>query len=142
MPAHYPLEIVKQYVADALKNSNSEKVVFSAKSKSTNAVIEAFKTRGKLMTQDQARSYILNHLNDLSPSDFYGKHAGQWGDPKLIVDKYGIRRDGIPWFIKFYIEQKSPEVPEEYLDSISFHPSTEDMKLENKTTIVKDWEKV
>jgi len=140
MPAHYPLSTVKQYVADALENSNSEKVVFSAKSKSINAVIEAFKQKGKLMTQDQARRYILNHLNGLSPSDFYDKHAGQWGDPKLIVDKYGIRKDGIPWFIKFFVEQKSETVPEEYLDSISFHPSTEDMKLENKAIILKDWE--
>jgi len=137
MPAKYPLEEVKVLAQEALNNPDSNKVWFSAPPKSYESVIKALKKQGITVSTDGAQKYILREILNLSPADFMEQWAGQWDDPRRVVDHYGKRKDGIPWFIKFDINRQ-----ENFLDELSFHPALKDMRLENKTVISKEWEKI
>ncbi len=132
MPCKYPLVEVKKFTKMALENPESEKVWFSAPSRSTHEVVKTLRSIGMKVTSEKANEYIMNSIMQLTDSDFYRQEAGQWGFKELITDQYGIRKDGIAWFIKFIIENGS-----DCLDEISFHETNSDMRLENGTTIKK-----
>ena len=133
MPCKYPLVEVKKFTKMALDNPESEKVWFSAPSRSTNEVVKTLGSIGMKVTNEKANEYILNSIMQLTDADFYKREAGQWGVAELVTDQYGIRRDGIAWFVKFIIENGN-----DYLDEISFHETNSDMRLENGTIIKKD----
>ena len=135
MPAKYPLEHVKKFAKTALENPESNKVWFSGPSKSYESVIIALKKKGIVVTTVGAQKFILLEILNLTPDDFIEQRAGQFDQPKRVVDQYGKRKHGIPWFIKFDINNE-----DDYLDELSFHPALRNMKLENKITISKDWE--
>lgn len=139
MPAKYPLPEVKRYVEAALKDPKGEKVWFSAPPKSFLAVVKAFQKRGKFITEIQAQEYIFREILALTADNFKEQRAGQWGDPALVIDQYGIRKDGIPWLIKFFIDK---DATGNFLQEISFHPSDRDMTLENGQLISKEWDPI
>lgn len=159
MPCKYSLVEVKKFAQSALADQEkerqerkkkpeakskkvqepqSQKVYFTATSKSTESVIEVFRRKGNFMSPPDAQKYILNGILELSDKDFFKREVGQW-DARLVTDQYGIKKDGIPWFIKFLIGKD--ELENECLEQISFHPTTVDMLLESGITISKKLDK-
>ncbi|WP_041577453.1 hypothetical protein [Bdellovibrio bacteriovorus] len=131
MPAHYPLIDVKKLVEEELNDSSAGKVIFSAKSRSINAVIAVHKNlKGHRMTSEKAAQFILYRLLEIQERDFCKTKVGQWDDPHFIVDQYGFSYEGVSYFIKFRIDSQSGE-----LDEISFHPLEKDMILESGVTL-------
>lgn|GEM_PF-3206833 len=134
LKAHFDLAEIQQMVSDTLDKPARGKIIYSAKSKSIDRVISAFKSRGRYLNSKKAEAYICYRLLELSATHFYQTEAGQWGDPKFITDQYGMRHEGIPWFIKFSKDDETGK-----LDQISFHPLDRDMKLASGETLKKEW---
>lgn len=136
----FDLEKVKVLIERALENPKSDLVFFSAPPKSTDAVIEVFRTKqGKKskMNTERAQKFILYRMYDLRPEHFARTHAKQWPDPQRpahIVDEYGMRYDGVPWFIKFHLDSDG-----DMLEAISFHPVKDDLTLANGEVLEKGW---
>ncbi len=134
----FELKKVQMLVARAIENPNADLVFYSAPSKSTEAVIAVFRKKGaRKFSVHQAREYILYRIYDLKPEHFFRTHAQQWPDPRrkpLIVDEYGLRHNGVPWFIKFHFD-----CDDDALEAISFHPLEKDMNLANGQLLEKVW---
>jgi hypothetical protein len=136
----YNLDQIKALVRSSMVNKNKEDLVFfSNLDKSVHEVVRTLKKKNKMLTNSEAGDYIKKRIvEDLSVTDFYLSRAGHMNDPKYIVDEYGLKYDGVPWFIKFALNNDQEELR---LDEISFHPLKEDMKRANKTILKKDWDK-
>lgn len=131
MPARYDLAKVKGLASAALSDPTKDTVYFSARSKSIDRVIEEFQLKGKPMDPLKAEVYILESILKLEQKDFVGTYS-QWAND--YADWYGIFQDGIPWYVKFLVDN-DPVKQTEFLEQISFHRSDRDMKLENGKTI-------
>lgn len=110
-----------QQVFKAIK---ARKVWFSAYSRSVWAVIKVYEHRGspnKKENQAQAEDFILQGICALTEDNFV-ESVLQWGDSKCVADVYGLIFDGLPWYIKFRIDEEGD------LDEISFHPPQRALK--------------
>ncbi len=114
--AKYPL----QQVFDFIDTEDSEKVWFSATSKSIGPVIEVYFNTSSPKSIIGARLFILAGLKTLTDLN-YVKRSIQWNNPKCIADVYGLIYDKRPWYIKFVIEDG-------VLEQISFHPPKAELK--------------
>ena len=136
----FDLRKVKALIAKALDDPKADLVFFSAPPKSTDAVIEVFRAKqGKKskMNTERAQKYILHRIYDLQAHHFARTHAQQWPDPQRpahIVDEYGMRYDGVPWFIKFHLDSDG-----NLLEAISFHPLKDDLTLASGEILEKSW---
>lgn len=128
---HYSLEEVRKLAEQTLENPKRGKVVFTAKPKSIDKVIEAYRSRGQSFSSDKAQKYIYYRLFELKAEDFHKSEHGDWG---FVTDQYGVRHNGIPWYIKFRLDKENGE-----LDQISFHPLERDMTLANGKILKKEW---
>lgn len=113
----YPLSDVKELIYDC---------IFTAPTKSTNAVITFKRTKGEKLTTTEAELWIREHLDGLVEADFFERRS-QWD---AICDVYGKIIENQSWYIKFMIEDGQ-------LESISFHPAEEDMKLQSGIELEK-----
>lgn len=114
--AKYPLQLVFEII----DSDDSEKVWFSAKSKSIDPVIEVYSKTSKPKTISEAQLFILAGLKTLTDFNFVQRTI-QWNNPKCIADVYGLIYDKKPWYIKFAIEDGT-------LEQISFHPPKSELK--------------
>ncbi len=114
--AKYPL----QQVFDIIDTEDSEKVWFSATSKSINPVIEVYSKTSSPKSITGAQLFILVGLKTLTDLN-YAQRTIQWNNPKCIADVYGLIYDKKPWYIKFMIEDG-------VLEQISFHPPKAEFK--------------
>ena len=109
-----------QLVFDIIDSDDSEKVRFSAKSKSIDPVIEVYSKTSNPKTISEAQLFILSGLKTLTDLNFVQRTI-QWNNPKCIADVYGLIYDKRPWYIKFVIEDGT-------LEQISFHPPIAELK--------------
>lgn len=144
MPATYPLSDVRNHVNHAITNQGSTQVAFSLPHNSLDEVVKAFKKKGKPVTQTQARDYVFTSILQLTPKDFFRTLGYRFGalNQFIVVDEYGMRKDGIPWYIKYKIDPEDKALNlQACLDQISFHPLDKDMKLASNVTLSKEWDK-
>lgn len=93
---------------------DGERVVFTARSRSTKTIIKIYKETSQIKSEGDAERFIVCAMKELTPAHFY-QSVLQWGDPKCVADIYGLIFDNRPWYIKFLID-------EGVLEQISFHP--------------------
>ena len=134
MAAIYDLNKVKAHAKQALDDPTIESVWFSAPKKSIFSVIDEFQLKGQSMDPLRAKIYILDSIIGLQDSDYYATHT-QWGT--IFADWYGIVRDQIPWYVKFFLD-KDTVTDREFLDQVSFHRTDRDIKLANGLLIKTD----
>jgi len=103
----------------------------SAKSRSVDAVIWAFRGSSNPKSVSEAVKFILDGIKALDDGAFV-QSAVQWGDPKCIADIYGLIFEGKPWFVKFLIDENG------ILEEISFHPPEKDLKTVSGRKIQKE----
>lgn len=108
--AKYPLEDVFQKIKE-------RQYWFSAPSRSIDPIIEVFESTDRKMGIEQAESFALEGIMQLTDKHFY-KRVLQWTD--CVADVYGLIFCDKPWFIKFRIDEE-----EDVLEEISFHPPDE-----------------
>lgn len=127
----FPLEEVRQLVEEDFEDVTKEKVIFTAKSRSIDKIIEVHRSlKGRRMTSVKAAEFIKYRLLELCEDHFSETKTGQWGDPLFVVDIYGLEYEGIPYYIKFRIDRETAQ-----LDEISFHPLEHDLMLANGTIL-------
>ncbi|MNL55361.1 hypothetical protein D3C87_1787690 [compost metagenome] len=137
MSARFPLAKVKKLIEEDLDNPEKERVIFSAKSRSIDAVIRVHRgLKGRRMTTEQAANFIKYRILELTDQNFQKSKIGQWGDSTFVVDQYGMIHEGVPYFIKFNIDEESDQ-----LNEISFHPMERDMVLASGDVIKASGEK-
>jgi hypothetical protein len=132
MPPTFNLDDIKRLAEQAIEDPKKGTLVFPAPRKSIHSVINTMRGRGLNLNSVKAQTWICYRLLDLTPDHFYQSEAGQWGDLSCVTDQYGIRYEGIPWFIKFRIEAGK-------LEEISCHPLERDMTLASGTVLKKEW---
>src|SRR4051794_13341393 len=98
---------------DVFRLINEGKYWFSARPRSSVAVIRAFASSGKINGEKEAESFILRAILFLTEAHFC-QSVLQWNDPKCVADVYGLIYDDRPWYVKFRIE-------DDELEEISFH---------------------
>ena len=118
------------YISIALENNDSDKVWFSARSRSIKCVVDYFKKKGQFMSELEAEEYILRSVLELNQNNFCDRKF-HWGSVK---DVYGLAKDGENWFIKFEIEVCKTS-GNDYLNQLSFHPTDDDMTLIDKSVL-------
>ncbi|MBI3556683.1 MAG: type II toxin-antitoxin system MqsR family toxin [Deltaproteobacteria bacterium] len=123
--ARYLLKDVFRLIADG-------SYWFSARPRSSYAVIKAYGSSGKTLSADEAEAFILKAIGDLTEGHFC-ESVLQWNDPKCIADVYGLIYDERPWYVKFRIDSEEGET----LEEISFHPPEKEMKTVNGSVIPK-----
>lgn len=114
--ARYPLADVFSIIS----SGDSERVWFSAPSRSIDKVIKVYMKTNTPKTIQEAQNFIMSGIKSLTPNDFVQSQL-QWDDPKCVADVYGLIYDNKPWYVKFLIEQGD-------LEQISFHPPEKEMK--------------
>lgn len=121
MPAHYELELMKNFVQCWLQG-DTDRIFFSHKRKSFGAVSHVAK-----VDNETAMTLIAHGLLELESENFC-KKIYLSGRSK-VSDVYGLGNfKQHNWYVKFHLEE---DVEGNYLDSISFHPLDEEMKLES-----------
>ena len=103
-----------------IDSGSLDRIWFSAKSRSVDAVIKAYAGSASPKTVSDAEKFILSGIRALDDGAFV-QSAVQWGDAKCIADVYSVMFDGKPWYVKFRIEENGD------LDEISFHPPEKDL---------------
>lgn len=100
------------------KSQDLTRIWFSAKSRSTDKVIEAYASTEEPKSYEEAVKFILQGIVELKPEDFV-ERVLQWG--MVAADVYGLICDGRPWYVKFIYEDGT-------LEEISFHPPERPLK--------------
>jgi hypothetical protein len=109
---------------------DSRKFWFSARSRSTTAVVHVYSGTGKIKSREEAEAFICQGIRELTESHFC-ESVIQWGDSKCVADVYGLIFDDRPWYVKFLIDE------EEGLEEISFHPPEKEMRTVGGMVIPK-----
>jgi hypothetical protein len=81
-------------VQNICKNSDLEKIWFSAPSRSLATVIKAYRRSEKNKSYDEAGQFILQGILALTNDDFVQRTL-QWGGPE-VADVYGLIFDERP----------------------------------------------
>lgn len=119
--ANYLLEEVFKIV----DSGEPDRIWFSARSRSIDAVIKAYMNTQCPKTIEGAQNFILSGIKTLTPNDFV-ESVYQWD---CIADVYGIIYDERSWYVKFRIDENND------LEQISFHPPTKEMKTISENLI-------
>ena len=110
----------KHSLKEVVKAVDEKRYWFSAPSRSIDEVIRVLGKQGNSKTRAEAETFILQGLKKLKDGDFV-ESVLQWNDPKCVADVYGATIEGLPWFIKFRIDEEGD------LDEVSFHPPNKSM---------------
>jgi hypothetical protein len=127
LKARYALQEVFQLIEDG-------RAWFSARPRSSFAVITAYASTGKNKNGVEAEAFILKAIRSLAEINFC-ESVLQWNDPKCVADVYGFIYDDRPWYVKFRINREDEDQP--FLDEISFHPPEKEMKTVSGLVIPK-----
>lgn len=125
MPPKYDLNIVKMLAKDpSVKND-------FALTSAIKPVITTFQ-----LTHIQAGRFILREL-ELLESCNYSSTFCYDSKSKKVFDVYGKRVEGIPFYIKFCLEQGHGKF---YIYIISFHPIEKNLQTQSETLIIYEGE--